>query len=67
MFDKKQNTFKSPDMSKLQEVVIDVKTRIYIAMDANPEEARERYWFRKGQKAVSPFASKKPAETVPSV
>ena len=38
MFEKKPTSFKSPDMSKLQEVVI--------ALDADPEEARNRYWTR---------------------
>ncbi len=51
MFDRKQNTFKSPDLNKLQEVVIDFRTRIYIAVDADPEEARNRY--------LSRFAGKK--------
>jgi len=61
MFEKKQMSFKSPDMSKLQEVKIDLKTRIYIALDADPEEARARYWERKDSKNQSMFASKKPA------
>ena len=43
-YDKKQNNFKPPDLSKLQEVIIDLRTRIYIALDADPEEARNRYW-----------------------
>lgn len=63
MFEKKQNNFKSPDMSKLQEVVIDLKTRIYIALDADPEEARARYWVRKDAKNQSMFATKKPVTT----
>ena len=46
MFEKKPVSFKSPDMSKLQEVVIDVKTKIYIALDADPKEARKRYHER---------------------
>jgi len=57
MFEKKPVVFKSPDMSKLQEVVIDVKTKIYIAMDADPEEARSRYWARidaKNKLLISP-------------
>jgi hypothetical protein len=57
MFEKKPVVFKSPDMSKLQEVVIDVKTKIYIAPDADPEEARNRYWARidaKNKLLVSP-------------
>jgi len=57
MFEKKPVVFKSPDMSKLQEVVIDVKTKIYIALDADPEEARSRYWARidaKNKLLISP-------------
>ncbi|MDX9772112.1 MAG: hypothetical protein RBT02_01685 [Bacteroidales bacterium] len=43
MIEKKPVVFKSPDLSKLKEVVINHKTRIYIAQDANVEEAKERY------------------------
>jgi hypothetical protein len=43
MYEKRQNTFKSPDLKKLQEVVIDTRTRIYIEMEEDPEVARERY------------------------
>lgn len=46
MNDKKQNTIKSPDLGKLQEVIIDFRTRIYIALGADPEEARIRYLAR---------------------
>jgi len=46
MFDKKQTNFKTPDLNKLQEVVIDVRTKIYIAIGADPEEARTRYLTR---------------------
>lgn len=52
MFEKKQNTFKSPDLSKLQAVIIDDRTRIYIAQGADPEEAKNRY--------LSKFVNKKP-------
>jgi hypothetical protein len=48
MYEKKQNHFKSPDLTKLQEVVIDFRTRIYIAIGADPEEARNRYLSRFG-------------------
>lgn len=34
--EKKPITFKSPDISKMQEVVIDLRTRIYISPDADP-------------------------------
>jgi hypothetical protein len=50
MSEKKQTVFKSPDITKLQEVVIDVKTIIYIALDADPAEARSRYLSRFGPK-----------------
>lgn len=43
MIEKKPVVFKSPDLSKLKEVIINHKTRIYIAQDANIEEAKERY------------------------
>jgi hypothetical protein len=43
MFEKKNVVFKSPDLSKLKEVVIDHRTKIYIAQDADVEEARSRY------------------------
>lgn len=46
MNDKKQNTFKSPDLSKLQLVVINHKTRIYVAEGDDPEEAKARYLAR---------------------
>ena len=45
---KKQDTFKSPDLSKLQEVVIDIRTKIYIAKDEDPEEAKTRFLARLG-------------------
>jgi hypothetical protein len=43
MIEKKPIVYKSPDLSKLKEVVIDHRTRIYIAPDADVEEARNRY------------------------
>jgi hypothetical protein len=46
MQDKKPNIFKSPDLSKLKEVVIDHRTKIYIAPDADIEKAKERYFLR---------------------
>ena len=46
IFDKKQHIFKSPDLTKLQLVVIDPRTNIYIALGADPEEARNRYFNR---------------------
>jgi len=46
MYEKKPNIIKSPDLSKLKEVIIDHRTRIYIPLDADVEEARERYLSR---------------------
>ena len=49
---KNPNNFKSPDLSKLQAVVIDLRTIIYIAAGADPEEARSRYLSRFAAKKV---------------
>jgi hypothetical protein len=46
MFEKKTIDVKSPDLSKLMEVIIDHRTRIYIAPDADIEKAKERYLNR---------------------
>jgi len=52
MSGKKQNSFDSPDVKKLQAVVIDGKTTIFVAKGADPEEARKRYLARIKTKAV---------------
>jgi len=44
----KQNNYNSPDMSKLQEVTIDYRTKIYISPEADPSEARSRFITRFG-------------------
>ena len=44
--ERKQVVFKSPDLSKMQEVVIDSRTRIYIEPGDDPDEARKRYLAR---------------------
>lgn len=46
MHKKKQNSFVSPDIDKLQEVVIDFRTKIYIEPGADPKEARKRYLLK---------------------
>jgi hypothetical protein len=46
--EKKPIQFNSPDLAKKQEVVIDFKTRIYVALGADPEEARKRFITRFG-------------------
>jgi hypothetical protein len=52
MSEKKQNNFESPNISKLQAVVIDYRTTIYIAMGADPKEAKKRYLDRISNKAI---------------
>ena len=52
MYEKKQSNYTSPDLSKLQEVVIELRTKIYIPIGDDPEEARSRYLTR--------IANKKP-------
>ncbi|HPC99430.1 MAG TPA: hypothetical protein P5257_02915 [Bacteroidales bacterium] len=53
MYDSKQKIFKSPDLSKLKEVIIDHRTKIYISQDADAEEAKLRYLSRiSAKKAV---------------
>ena len=52
MFEKKPNIVKSPDLSKLKEVIIDHRTKIYIAPDADIEKARERYLDRIAQGGI---------------
>jgi hypothetical protein len=57
MQERKQVVFKTPDLSKMQEVVINHRTKIYIAVGADPEEARNRYMARqdaKGKPVLSP-------------
>jgi hypothetical protein len=57
MQEKKQIVFKTPDITKMQEVVINHRTKIYIAVGADPDEARSRYQARqdtKGKVLISP-------------
>jgi hypothetical protein len=61
MQERKQNNFKTPDITKMQEVVINPRTKIYIAMGADAEEARSRYWARQDTKGKVLFPGKKPA------
>jgi hypothetical protein len=41
-----KSTFKSPDLSKLKAVIIDHRTTIYIAQEADIETARDKYLSR---------------------
>jgi hypothetical protein len=49
---KKGSTYESPNVNKLQPVAIDNKTTLYIALDADPEEARRRYLARINHKGI---------------
>ena len=52
MQERKQTIFKTPDITKMQEVVINHRTKIYIAVGADAEEARSRYFARIGAKKL---------------
>lgn len=43
MLEKKQSSFNTTDLKKMQEVVIDFRTKIYIGLNEDPKVARERY------------------------
>jgi hypothetical protein len=46
MSEKKQSHFPSPDLSKMTEIIIDHRTKIYVAPGTDIEEARNRYLYR---------------------
>ena len=50
IYKKKQPVFESPDLSKLQAVVIDSRTTLYIALGASIDEARKKYLTRQNSK-----------------
>ena len=60
MFEKRKSNFKTPDVSILQEVIIDVRTKIYIALGADPEEAKSRFLSRLGERNKVHIPYKKP-------
>jgi hypothetical protein len=43
LLEKKKNQVPSPDVSQMQMVEIDGKTKLYIAPEASADEARSRY------------------------
>ena len=59
MQERKQIVFKTPDVTKMQEVVINQRTKIYIAVGADPDEARSRYWARQDAKGKMLLTPKK--------
>ena len=61
MQERKPIIFKTPDITKMQEVVINHRTKIYIAVGADPEEARDRYQARQDAKGKVLIMGKKPS------
>lgn len=49
----KSNNFHSPDISKLKEVIIDSRTKIYIPIDADAQKAKEHYLGKAREKYKS--------------
>ena len=52
MKDKKIKTFQTPDLNKLQGVVVDHKTTIYIPVGEDPVKAKSRYLDKMNSKYV---------------
>jgi hypothetical protein len=50
---KKPDNFQSPDLNKLQGVIVDFKTRIYIPIGADADKARQRYLRQMNSKFIS--------------
>lgn len=50
MSEKKHKAYISPDLSKMQEIIVNLRTKIYIPRGADPEEAKRRYLQRVGNK-----------------
>lgn len=63
MQEKKTTVFKTPDITKMQEVIINARTKLYIAIGADPEEARSRYQTRQDAKGKALISVKKPVLT----
>jgi hypothetical protein len=60
MQEKKTTVFKTPDVTKMQEVIINSRTKLYIPVGADPEEARSRYLDRQEAKGKALVSAKKP-------
>jgi hypothetical protein len=56
---KKHHPFKSPDVNQMQSIEIDRRTRIYIAIGADPIEARNRYLNRLDPKVREHYVPRK--------
>ncbi|MBN1107866.1 MAG: hypothetical protein JXR66_02985 [Bacteroidales bacterium] len=46
MSERKQTVFPSPDLSKMTEIIIDHRTKIYVTPGTDIEEAKNRYLYR---------------------
>jgi hypothetical protein len=55
--------FNSPDIAKMQAIVIDDRTKIYIPQGADPIEAKNRYLARIEAKNKVVVPGRKPAAT----
>jgi hypothetical protein len=49
MFEKKEHTYKSPDLTKMQEVIINHRTRIYIVPSTDVKEAKRSFIDKHGK------------------
>lgn len=54
MAEKKNNNFQSPDLNKMQAVIVDFKTKIFIPIGADPEKAKIRFLEKINAKYVKP-------------
>ncbi|MFC2104338.1 hypothetical protein ACFLS4_03185 [Bacteroidota bacterium] len=52
MNEKRPHNFQSPDLNKLQVVVVDRKTTIYIPLGADPVKAKNRCLYQMNSKYV---------------
>jgi len=58
-FVKSLANFKSPDVSKLQEVIIDVRTKIYIPIGADPVAALKHFLAKRTELNLINFPNNK--------
>ncbi|MCK5028376.1 MAG: hypothetical protein KAR57_01990 [Bacteroidales bacterium] len=54
MAEKKHHNFQSPDLNKMQAVIVDFKTKIFIPIGADPEKAKIRFLEKINAKYVKP-------------
>lgn len=52
MTEKKSVTYPSPDLSKMTEVIIDHRTRIYVTPGTDIEEVKNRYLYRNSVRRI---------------